>query len=175
MTEANNNGRVWKFGDNINTDQIIPARYYPTTDLISLGKRCLCEIRPDISGNIKPGDVIVGGSNFGCGSSREYAPIAIKSSGAICVIAKSYARIFYRNAINIGLPILISAEASDGLKDGAAVSVDLTKGVITDATTGKKYIAEPLPEFVLKIVREGGIINFIKKYGISSLEGMGTK
>ncbi|MFH0875513.1 MAG: 3-isopropylmalate dehydratase small subunit [archaeon] len=155
-------GRVWKLGDNINTDQIIPARYYPTTDLKSLGKKCLCELREDISGNIKEGDIILGGNNFGCGSSREYAPIAIKHSGAKCVIAKSFARIFYRNSINIGLPIILSSEAYDFLNDGDNVEVDLLSGKIRNLSSKKEMATIPLPDFVLKIVKEGGIINFIK-------------
>lgn len=162
--------RVWKFGNNVNTDQIIPARYYPTSDIKSLGKKCLCETRADIAGNIGVGDVILAGSNFGCGSSREYAAIALKESGAKCVIAKSFGRIFYRNAINIGFPILICDEAHELFNDGDRVEVELKTGRIKNLTTGKEAQAQPLPEFVLRIVDAGGIISFIKQNGVEAIK-----
>jgi 3-isopropylmalate/(R)-2-methylmalate dehydratase small subunit len=162
--------RVWKFGDNVNTDQIIPARYYPTSDIKGLGKKCLCETRKDIAGKISDGDVILAGNNFGCGSSREYAAIALRESGARCVIAKSFARIFYRNAINIGFPILICEEAFDMLKDGDNVEVLLKSGLIKNLSTGEQANALVLPGFVLKIIDAGGIINLIKQKGVEAIK-----
>ena len=154
---------VWKFDDNINTDQIIPGRFYPRENVEELGNFCLCEANPKFSKERKAGDVIVAGKNFGCGSSREYAPIALKYSKIKCVIAKSYARIFYRNCINIGFPILICEDCYDEIQDGDDVEIDLEKGLINNITTKKEYNADPLPDFVLKIVEVGGIINYLKR------------
>lgn len=162
-------GKAWTFGENLNTDEIIPGRFNITIDPLELAKNVFCEIKPDYAKNVRPGDVIVGGQNFGCGSSREHAPIAIKGSGAKCVIAPSYARIFFRNAINIGLPILECPEAAAGIREGDEVDVDLTTGEIHDLTNGQTYQARPLPEFVMKIADAGGIVNFLKTHGIEEL------
>jgi 3-isopropylmalate/(R)-2-methylmalate dehydratase small subunit len=162
-------GKAWKFGENLNTDEIIPARYNQTIEPKELAKNVFCEIKPDFARLAQPGDVVIGGSNFGCGSSREHAPIAIKGSGAACVIAASYARIFFRNAINIGLPILESPEAVAGITEGDDVLVDLATGQILDQTTGGYFQARPLPPFVLKIAAAGGIVNFIKNHDLEEL------
>ncbi|HUH96294.1 MAG TPA: 3-isopropylmalate dehydratase small subunit [Anaerolineales bacterium] len=162
-------GRAWKFGENLNTDEIIPGRFNITIDPSELAKKVFCEIRPDYAPNVKPGDVIVGGHNFGCGSSREHAPLAIKGSQAKCVIAPSYARIFFRNAINLGLPILECPEATEDIADGNELEVDLTTGRISNITKGRVYQARPLPDFVLKIARAGGIVNFLKEHDIQDL------
>ena len=162
-------GKAWKFGENLNTDEIIPARYNQTIEPKELAKNVFCEIKPDFARFVKPGDVVIGGKNFGCGSSREHAPIAIKGSGAACVIAASYARIFFRNAINIGLPILESPEAAAGIAEGDDVVVDMATGQILDQTTGGSYQARPLPPFVLKIAAAGGIVNFLKNHDLEEL------
>lgn len=162
-------GKAWTFGENMNTDEIIPGRFNITIDPIELAKNVFCEVKPDYSASVKPGDVIVGGQNFGCGSSREHAPIAIKGSGAKCVIAPSYARIFYRNAINIGLPILECPEAVAGITEGDEVDVDLSAGVITNLTTGAKFTAHALPDFILRISAAGGIVNYLKNHDIEDL------
>jgi 3-isopropylmalate/(R)-2-methylmalate dehydratase small subunit len=161
--------RIWKFDSNLNTDEIIPARYNITIDPSELAKNVFCEIRPEYPKNVMPGDIIVAGDNFGCGSSREHAPIAIKGSKVKCIIAKSYARIFFRNAINIGLPILECKEAYDGISEGDKIDVNLKTGFILNITTGKEFKAAPLPDFILKIVDEGGIVNFLKKHEIEEL------
>lgn len=162
-------GKAWKFGDNLNTDEIIPGRFNITIDPQELAKNVFCEIKPDYAANTQPGDVIVGGQNFGCGSSREHAPIAIKGSLAKCVIAPSYARIFYRNAINIGLPILECEEAAREINEGDQVEVDIASGKITNETTGQTYQANTLPEFLLRIVDAGGIIPYLKEHDIKEL------
>ena len=164
-------GKAWKFGENLNTDEIIPGRFNITIDPAELAKNVFCEIKPEYTRNVKPGDVIVGGHNFGCGSSREHAPIAIKGSQARCVIASSYARIFFRNAINIGLPILECPEAVDDLEEGEEVDVDLTSGTIINLTKNHSFQARPLPDFVLKIAEAGGIVNFLKEHDIQELLG----
>lgn len=161
-------GRAWKFGDNLNTDEIMPARYNITIDEKELAARVFCEVRPDYAPNVRPGDVVVGGWNFGCGSSREHAPVAIRGSGAACVVAPSFARIFFRNAINIGLPIL-ECPAAVAIDDGDEVEVDLTTGLILNRTRGEQYQAKPLPEFVLKIARAGGLVNFLRENDIEEL------
>jgi 3-isopropylmalate/(R)-2-methylmalate dehydratase small subunit len=161
--------KSWKFGDNLNTDEIIPARYNITIEPRELAKNVFCEIRPDYPAGVRPGDVVVAGQNFGCGSSREHAPIAIKGSQAACVIAASYARIFFRNAINIGLPILECPEAAAEIQDGDEVSVSLQEGTITDHTLGKTFQAHPLPPFVLQIAEAGGIVNFLKNHDFEDL------
>jgi 3-isopropylmalate/(R)-2-methylmalate dehydratase small subunit len=162
-------GKAWKFEDNLNTDEIIPARYNITIVPQELAKNVFCEIKPDYAKTVQPGDVIVGGQNFGCGSSREHAPIAIKGSGAACIIASSYARIFFRNAINIGLPILECPEAVAGIREGDDIQVNLSTGEISNRTSGKTYQARPLPDFVLKIAEAGGIVNFLKEHDIQDL------
>lgn len=156
-------GRIWKFGDNIDTDLIIPARYLNTSDPKELAQHAMEDADADWVNKNKPGDIIVGGENFGCGSSREHAPIAIKAAGVPVVIAKSFARIFYRNAINIGLPILECKEAADEIKEGDVVEVDLATGTIKNQTSNKTYKAEPFPDFMQKIIKAGGLINYIKK------------
>jgi len=162
-------GKAWKFGENLNTDEIIPARFNLTIDEKELAKKAFCEVKPDFAPKVKPGDVIVALGNFGCGSSREHAPIAIKGAGVCCVIASSYARIFFRNAINIGLPILESPEAAESIQEGDEVKVNPASGVIEDLTTGKTFQARPLPPFVLQIAEAGGIVNFLKTHDLDEL------
>ena len=162
-------GKAWKFGENLNTDEIIPGRYNITIDPLELAKNVFCEIKPEYAKNVKAGDVVVGGQNFGCGSSREHAPIAIKGSQAICVIAPSFARIFFRNAINIGLPILECPEASADIDEGDEVEVELANGRIVNHTKDHTYQAKPLPVFVMKIAEAGGIVNFLKEHEIEDL------
>ena len=163
----NAHGFVHKYGDNVDTDVIIPARYLNTSSHAELAAHCMEDIDSGFVKNVKPGDIIVAEKNFGCGSSREHAPIAIKASGVSCVIAPSFARIFYRNAINIGFPILECAEAAEGIQAGDTVSVDFNTGVITDETTGKTYQAAPLPEFVQGIVDNGGLLKSLKARGVA--------
>lgn len=158
----NTNGRVFKYPDNVDTDVIIPARYLNTSDAQELSKHCMEDIDTEFVKKVNKGDVMVAGWNFGCGSSREHAPLVIKTCGTGCVIAKSFARIFYRNAINIGLPILECPEAADGIMDGDEVSVDFDTGVITDITTQKSYQAQPFPEFIQNIIRAGGLLKSLK-------------
>src|SRR5258706_2955508 len=161
--------KAWKFEDNLNTDEIIPARYNITIIPSELAKNVFCEIKPDYAKTVQPGDVIVGGQNFGCGSSREHAPIAIKGSQAKCVIAASFARIFFRNAINIGLPILECPEAVADITEGDDIDVNLATGEIFNRTNGNHYQASALPDFVLKIAGAGGIVNFLKEHDIQEL------
>ncbi len=154
-------GTVHKYGDNVDTDVIIPARYLNTSSHKELALHCMEDIDKDFVKNVKEGDIIVAEKNFGCGSSREHAPIAIKASGISCVIASTFARIFYRNSINIGLPILECEQAAKEIKSGDKVSVNFDTGVITDETTGKTYQAEPFPPFIQNIISKGGLINSI--------------
>ncbi len=156
-------GRAWKFGSNIDTDAIIPARYLNVSDPQELAKHCMENEDPMFLKEVKTGDVIVAGSNFGCGSSREHAPIAIKARGVACVIAKSFARIFYRNAFNTGLPILESVEAVDGTEAGHELEVDLVHGTIKNLKTGKTFQAEPIPPFMQAILDDGGLMEHIAK------------
>jgi 3-isopropylmalate/(R)-2-methylmalate dehydratase small subunit len=156
--------RVWRLGDNVNTDQIIPGRYNVTTDRAHLARYCLCEHRPDFAPGVAAGDVLVAGRNFGCGSSREHAAVALKATGLAAVIAVSFARIFYRNAVNIGLPVLIAPEAA-ALHDGDEVSVDIGSGTIRDLARQQAFQAEPLPAFVQRIVEAGGIIPLVRQQG----------
>lgn len=158
----NAKGRVHKFGDNVDTDVIIPARYLNRSDEEWLASHCMEDIDADFAKNVKVGDIMVAEANFGCGSSREHAPIAIKASGISCVIASTFARIFYRNAINIGLAILECDEAAKDIKDGDEVEVDFDSGVISNITTGKTYQAQPFPPFVQNIIKNGGLMNSIK-------------
>ena len=155
-------GKAFKFRDDVNTDEIIPARYLNTSDPKELAKHVMEDIDTEFVKKFKPGDIIVGGKNFGCGSSREHAPIAIKEAGISCVIAKSFARIFYRNCFNMGLPIIESVEAVDDMKDGDEVSVDLDKGVIKNITKGKEYSIPAYPDFMQKLISAGGLMNFVK-------------
>lgn len=159
----NARGKVFKYGDNVDTDVIIPARYLNTQSEKELASHCMEDIDKTFITRVKAGDIIVGGENFGCGSSREHAPIAIKGAGVSCVIAVSYARIFYRNSINIGLPILECPAASAAIRDGDAVSVNFDTGLITDETTGEKFQAAPFPPFIQKIISAGGLMNSLKK------------
>ena len=151
-------GTVFKYPDNVDTDVIIPARYLNTSDAKELAKHCMEDIDTEFVKQVKPGDVMVAGWNFGCGSSREHAPLVIKTCGTGCVIAKSFARIFYRNAINIGLPILECEEAADAIEAGDQVSVDFDTGVITNLTSGKTWQAEPFPDFIQNIIQKGGLL-----------------
>jgi 3-isopropylmalate dehydratase small subunit len=155
-------GKVFKYGANVDTDVIIPARYLNTSDPSELARHCMEDLDKTFVQRVRPGDIIVAGPNFGCGSSREHAPIAIKASGISCVIAPSFARIFYRNAINMGLPILESAEASAAVADGAELSVDFDSGVIVDLGSGRTFQANPFPEFIKKIIAAGGLVGYIK-------------
>lgn len=156
-------GRVFKYGDNIDTDVIIPARYLSTSDPEELKKYCMIDIDKDFAGKVRPGDIIVGQKNFGCGSSREHAPIAIKASGISCVIAESFARIFYRNSFNIGLPIIESPEAARGIEDGDEVEIDFESGEIINITKNENYKAQAYPEFIQKIIAKEGLVNYIKE------------
>ena len=156
-------GRVHKYGNNVDTDVIIPARHLNTQDHKELASHCMEDIDREFVNKVKEGDIMVAGDNFGCGSSREHAPIAIKASGISCVIANTFARIFYRNAINIGLPILECAEASEKIQDGDEVSVDFNTGVITNITKNETYQALPFPDFIKDIMAKGGLMNSLKK------------
>ena len=154
----NTQGTVFKYPDNVDTDVIIPARYLNTPNAQDLAKHCMEDIDTTFVSKVQPGDIMVAGWNFGCGSSREHAPLAIKTCGTGCVIAKSFARIFYRNAINIGMPILECEQAAEEIQAGDTVSIDFDTGVISDLTTGKNYQAEPFPEFIQNIIRKGGLL-----------------
>ena len=155
-------GFVHKYGDDVNTDVIIPARYLNTASHQELAAHCMEDIDPDFVKNVQPGDIVVALKNFGCGSSREHAPIALKASGVSCVIASTFARIFYRNSINIGLPILECPEAAEKIAAGDQVSVDFDSGVITDKTTGQVFQAQPFPPFIQKIIHAGGLMESIR-------------
>ena len=156
-------GHVLKYGDHIDTDVIIPARYLATQDEKELASHCMEDIDTSFTKRVQPGDILVAGWNFGCGSSREHAPIAIKASGISCVIAKTFARIFYRNAINIGLAILECPEAAEHISAGDEVKVDFDTGVITDLTTGQSFQAQPFPDFIKDIIAKGGLMNSIQE------------
>ncbi len=154
-------GKVFKYGDNVDTDVIIPARYLNAPDPSELAKHCMEDIDASFATNVNKGDIIVATKNFGCGSSREHAPISIKASGVSCVIAETFARIFYRNAINIGLPIIECKEASEKINAGDEVHIDFDTGIITDKTTGETFQGQAFPEFMQKIIRAEGLINYI--------------
>lgn len=156
-------GKVWRYGDNIDTDVIIPARYLNTFDPKELASHCMVDIDETFAKEVQAGDIMVGGRNFGCGSSREHAPIAIKASGIQLVIADSFARIFYRNSIDIGLPIIECPAAAKAIRDGDEVAVHLDTGVIEDRTTGERFTAAPFPPFIQKIIAVGGIENFVRE------------
>jgi 3-isopropylmalate/(R)-2-methylmalate dehydratase small subunit len=158
----NFNGKAIKYGDNVDTDVIIPARYLNTINKKELASHCMEDIDKDFVNKVAPGDIMVAGSNFGCGSSREHAPIAIKESGISLVIAKSFARIFYRNSINIGLAILECPEASENIKDGDKIEADLDNGIIYNRTTGESFKTNPFPEFIQKIIANCGLIESIR-------------
>ena len=157
-------GKAWKFGADIDTDAIVLARYLNTSDPKELAKHCMEDSKnPDFIKKMKPGDIIVVDKNFGCGSSREHAPIAIKAAGVSCVVAKSFARIFYRNSFNMGLPIFESAEAADGIKEGDEIEVDADNGMIRDLTTGKEFTVAPVPAFMQELIAAGGLMAYTKK------------
>ncbi len=155
-------GKVIKYGNNVDTDVIIPARYLNTSDPAELASHCMEDLDDTFTQRVQKGDVMVAGRNFGCGSSREHAPISIKASGISCVIAETFARIFYRNSINIGLPILECPEAAKDIKDGEQVEIDFDKGLIKNLTTGKSYQGQPFPEFMQEIISSDGLIQYIK-------------
>lgn len=156
-------GHVFKYPDNVDTDVIIPARYLNTSDAKELAKHCMEDIDTDYVKKVQSGDIMVAGWNFGCGSSREHAPLVIKTCGTGCVIAKSFARIFYRNAINIGMPILECEQAAEEIQPGEEVAIDFDTGVISNITTGKTYQAEPFPEFIQNIIKKGGLLASLKE------------
>ena len=156
-------GTVFRYGRDIDTDVIIPARYLNTSDPAELARHCLEDLDTTFVERVRPGDIIVADENFGCGSSREHAPVCIMAAGVSCVIAKSFARIFYRNSINVGLPILECPEAADAIRDGDVVSVDADRGVIVDETSGKTFEAQPFPPFIQEIINEGGLVARTKK------------
>lgn len=156
-------GKIWKYGDNVDTDAIIPARYLNTTSEAELAAHCMEDIDPTFAEKVRPGDIIVAGKNFGCGSSREHAPLAIKSSGVSCVVAETFARIFYRNAINIGLPILECPEAAEAAEAGHTLEVDLASGVILNRDTGQSYRATAYPGFMLEIMDAGGLVEYTRR------------
>jgi len=158
-------GRIWKFGSNVDTDAIIPARYLNLTDAGELAKHVMEDERPEFINEVKKGDILLAEKNFGCGSSREHAPLALKAAGISCIIAESFARIFYRNGFNQGLPLLESYEASKKIQDGNLVQVDLTSGEIFDVTQQKKFSAKPIPPFMQELVKDGGLIPHLRKKG----------
>ena len=154
-------GHVFKYGDNVDTDVIIPARYLNSSDPKELATHCMEDIDKDFVKNVKEGDIIVANKNFGCGSSREHAPISIKAAGVSCVIAETFARIFYRNSINIGLPIIECKEAAEAINAGDDVAIDFDSGIITDKTTGQTFQGQAFPEFMQKIIKAEGLVNYI--------------
>lgn len=156
-------GRVWKFGDDVDTDAIIPARYLNTSNPVELAAHLMEDVDRDFSRKVKAGDIIVAGKNFGCGSSREHAPIAIKAAGIQAVVAKSFARIFYRNAFNIGLPIFESPQLADGIEEGDELEINAEEGGIRDLKNGKQFRAEPIPPFMRELIASGGLIEWTKK------------
>ena len=154
-------GRAWKYGDDVDTDVIIPARYLNTSDPAELAKHCMEDIDREYAAKVSPGDILVAGKNFGCGSSREHAPIAIKASGASAVIARSFARIFYRNAFNMGLPIFEAPQAVDEIEKGDRIAVDMERGVLRNETKNKEYAIAPVPPFMQELVAAGGLLNYV--------------
>jgi 3-isopropylmalate/(R)-2-methylmalate dehydratase small subunit len=156
-------GKVWKFGHDIDTDLIIPARFLNVSDVDELARNCFADIRPNFKDMIAQGDIIVAGKNFGSGSSREHAPIAIKGAGISLIVAESFARIFYRNAFNIGLPLVESLEASQALNEGAMVSVNLSTGEVEDIDRGRRFSAKPLPDFMRQIIEARGLVDYVKR------------
>ena len=158
-------GRIWKFGSDVDTDAIIPARYLNQSDAKELAKHVMEDERPEFINKVKKGDILLAEKNFGCGSSREHAPLALKAAGISCIIAESFARIFYRNGFNQGLPLLESHEASKKIQDGNLVQVDLTSGEIFDVTQQKKFSAKPIPPFMQELVKDGGLIPHLRKKG----------
>jgi 3-isopropylmalate dehydratase small subunit len=161
-------GKAWKFGSNVDTDAIIPARYLNTTDPKEMASHLMEDVDPGFLEKIQPGDIIVAEDNFGCGSSREHAPLAIKQAGLSCVVAKSFARIFYRNAFNMGLPILESSEAVEGIRQGDELEVDSEKGAIKNLTTGHAFQAQPIPPFMQQLIAAGGLMSYVKQFKMKS-------
>lgn len=155
--------KIYKYGDNVDTDVIIPARYLNSFDAKELATHAMVDIDPDFANTVEQGDIIVAGQNFGCGSSREHAPLCLKTAGVKCIIAKSFARIFYRNSINIGFPIMECPEAVDGIEQGDEVTVDFGSGVITNVTKGKSYQSQPFPEFLQKMIQANGLVNYVNE------------
>ncbi|WP_425059249.1 2,3-dimethylmalate dehydratase small subunit [Sporomusa carbonis] len=156
-------GKVWRYGDNVDTDVIIPARYLNTADMRELAVHAMEDIDPTFAGNVRQGDIIVAGKNFGCGSSREHAPGALKAAGIVCVVAESFARIFYRNAINIGLPLIELGEGDINIKAGDTLAVDLDAGTLENVSTGETFAVPPLPGFIQEIARSGGLVNYTRQ------------
>jgi len=156
-------GRIWKFGSDVDTDAIIPARYLNQSDPKELAKHAMEDERPEFIKEVKKGDILLAEKNFGCGSSREHAPIALKEAGISCIIAKSFARIFFRNSFNLGLPLLESPESSEAIKDGDRVRIDLSTGDILDLTQNRKFFAKPIPPFMQELLRDGGLISHLRK------------
>ena len=159
--------KIYKYGDNVDTDVIIPARYLNAPDEKSLASHCMEDIDAGFAGSVQPGDIVVAGNNFGCGSSREHAPLSLKACGVKCVIAASFARIFYRNAINIGVPILECPEAAAAIQAGDVVTVDFSTGVVTDETQGRTFQAAPFPAFIDGIIQSGGLLKSLKARGVA--------
>jgi 3-isopropylmalate dehydratase small subunit len=159
-------GRIWKFGSDVDTDAIIPARYLNVSDGKELAKHVMEDERPEFKRKVKKGDLLIADKNFGCGSSREHAPLALKAAGISCIIAKSFARIFYRNGFNQGLPLLESEEASKAIRDGDQVKVDLATGEIFDLSRNRKFQAKPIPAFMQNLIRDGGLIPHLRKKGL---------
>ncbi len=167
-------GSVFKYGANVDTDAIIPARYLNVSEPEELARHCMEDIDTTFANRVRPGDIIVAGNNFGCGSSREHAPLSIKAAGVSCVIAATFARIFFRNAINIGLPLLESLEASEGIANGDELEVNLEKGIITNLTKQKTFKAKPYPQFMSNIINSGGLIGYTKKKLVMGQENYGS-
>ena len=159
-------GRIWKFGSDVDTDAIIPARYLNQSEPKVLAKHAMEDERPEFSQKVRKGDILLAEKNFGCGSSREHAPIALKAAGVSCIIAKSFARIFYRNGLNLGLPLLESSEASETIQEGDRIRVNLTTGEIFDLTQKRKFFAKPVPPFMRELIRDGGLIRHLRKKGL---------
>jgi 3-isopropylmalate/(R)-2-methylmalate dehydratase small subunit len=156
-------GKAWKFGNDVDTDAIIPARYLNTTDPKALAAHCMEDADPRFASEVRPGDIIAVGKNFGCGSSREHAPISIKAAGVSCVVAHSFARIFYRNSFNMGLPILECPEAALRIDSGDELEIDITSGAIVNITKGETYIAQPIPPFMQQLIAAGGLMEYVQK------------
>ena len=157
-------GKVWRFGDHVDTDLIIPARYLNVSDGKELATHCFADLRPEFAGKVDPGDILVAGKNFGCGSSREHAPLAIREAGIRAVVAESFARIFYRNGFNIGLPLFEAPEAARAMKEGERASIDLTTGEIIILGDSRSYKAEPIPPFMQELIQAGGLVSYIKEH-----------
>ena len=156
------NGQAWVYGDHVDTDAIIPARYLMTSDPAELAAHCMEDIDESFAASVQAGDIVVAGENFGCGSSREHAPVALKACGVACIVAKSFARIFFRNAINIGLPVLVCPEAAEEAQTGHRIEMDLEGGLITNGSLDRTYRAEPYPAFMMELVRSGGLVPFMR-------------